>query len=181
MPMWLAKLTPLLFDSIQAVEIVAVARRYGELVARWGGLAPEAWERVKTAFLIRTVDEAMEAARPVSKRKPYWPAVEAACNNTKSALESGDKKALKAARAARAVEAAVWAVEAVEGAAAARAVWTAEEAAGAAEAEGAETEAVAVWTAAAEGAGAAVQAETEAVFCLRLFTFILDRIEAECP
>jgi hypothetical protein len=100
MPMWLAELTPPLFDGIPAAEIVPIAGRYGGLVARWGDLAPAAWERVKTAFLIQTVDEAMVAARPVSEGKPYWPAVEAACKQVKAALESGDKKALAAAEAA---------------------------------------------------------------------------------
>jgi hypothetical protein len=106
--------TPPLFDGIPAAEIVPIAGRYGGLVARWGDLAPAAWERVKTAFLIQTVDEAMVAARPVSEGKPYWPAVEAACKQVKAALESGDKKALAAAEAAAEATAwtAAWAAEA---------------------------------------------------------------------
>jgi hypothetical protein len=199
MPMWLAELTPTLFDGIPAAEIVPVARRYGELIARWGALAPEAWERVWIKFLIYTIDQALDAARPVSEGGPYWPAVEAACAQTKAALESGDRNGLKAGArdlAAAAAARAAWPTAAAEAARAARAARAAEAAAAAAAAWAAEAEAAAAawaaeaaaaaaaaWpTAAAEAAAAAWAAEAAAAAAmyLRLFTFLLDQIEAEC-
>lgn len=109
MPMWLAELTPTLFDGILASEITQIARRYGGLVARWHAITPPSWDRVLTRFLVRMIDDVVDAARPVAEGKPYWPAVEAACAQCRAALESGDKTA--AARAAVAAVAAAWAAD----------------------------------------------------------------------
>ncbi len=131
MPMWLADLTPTLFDGIPPTAIVPVARRYGALVARWGSLSPETWDRISVQFRICCIDNAVTAARR-AEGQPYWPAVNDACEQVKAALKSSDKAALDAAEAAAeaAARAAAWA------------------------------------------------AEAEAYF--RLFTFLLDQIEAEC-
>lgn len=159
MPMWLAELTPTLFDGIPAEQIYPIARRYGELVGRWHVLSPAQWDGLLTQFLIRTIDEAVDAARPASEGKPYWPAVAAACEQTKTALLTGD--GLRAAARARA--AAREAAEAAEAVARAAARAAAREAAAAA--------AAVAWAAAREAARAAVY--------LSLFTFLLDQIEAE--
>ena len=156
MPMWLAELTPTLFDGILAEQIFPLARRYGQLVARWHALSEAQWESVLTRVLIRCIDDAVAAARPVSEGKEYWPQVEAACAQSKTAIESGDAAAGAAAKAA--------------GAASRAAAWAAAWAAGAARAA-----AWATW-AAAWAAGAA----SRAAAYLSLFNFVLDQIEAEC-
>jgi hypothetical protein len=119
MPMWLAELTPTLFDGIAAEHMLSMARRYGELVARWHMLTPAGWDAIRTRFLIRTIDAAVEAATPVSAGKSYWPAVEAACEQVKTALATG--KGLNAARAAAAAAAGAAAAAAARAAAAAAA------------------------------------------------------------
>ena len=150
MPMWLAQLTPRLFDSIPADKVTEIGLRYGSLVARWHVLTPDQWEAVKTAFLVRTVDAALSSAREVSSGEACWAQVEAACEQVKAALISG--KGLKAARAA--AEAARAAAEA----AAEAAYGTAAE--------------VAAEVAAKVAAGAAAS--------YSLFTYLLDSVEAEC-
>ena len=100
MPMWLAKLTPTLFDGIPAADIFPIARRYGELVAHWHVLSAAQWDAILTRVLIRCIDDAVAAARPVSEGKEYWPAVAAACDQVKAALQSGDADELSAARSA---------------------------------------------------------------------------------
>ena len=93
MPLWLAELTPTLFDSIPADQTHTIARRYGELVSRWHALSLAQWDAILTRVLVRCIDDAVGAARPVSVGKSYWPAVEAACEQVKAALLSGDKEA----------------------------------------------------------------------------------------
>ena len=100
MPMWLAELTPTLFDGIPPAEILPIARRYGELVGRWHVLTAAQWKTILDRFLIRCIDDAVAAARPVSEGKEYWPAVEAACAQAKAAIESNDPAAESAARSA---------------------------------------------------------------------------------
>ena len=78
MPMWLAELTPPLFDGIPKAEILPIAKRYGELVGRWHVLTDAQWQAILDRFLIRCIDDAVAAARPASEGKDYWPAVEAA-------------------------------------------------------------------------------------------------------
>lgn len=122
MPMWLAELTPVLFDGIPAESAYPFARRYGALVAHWNALDDAAWHRVLNKLLIKCIDDAVDAARPCSQGKDYWPAVDAACAQSKAAIESGDKDAARAAAraavaAVAAAEAAAWAAGAAEAAA----------------------------------------------------------------
>jgi len=161
MPMWMAELTPTLFDGIPAENALPIARRYGHAIAHV--LAPAQWDRVLTRFLVRAIDVAVDAAKPVSEDKPYWPAVAVACEQVKAALESreGIKEAKEAAAAALAA-----AEE--EGAAA--------EAARAAGTASASAPSRAAWAAA--GAARAAAAEPARTY-LSLFTFLLDQIEAE--
>ena len=112
MPLWMAELTVTLFDGMPTDQIVPIAYRYGGLVARWHTLTEAQWHGVLMRFLIRCIDDAVEAARPLNVGKPYWPAVEAACKQSKSAVLSGDD-----ARAGAAARAAWAAAEAAEAAA----------------------------------------------------------------
>ena len=102
MPMWLAELTPTLFDGIAAENIYPMARRYGELVGRWHVLSGARWDGILTRVLIRCIDDAVTAARPANEGKDYWPAVAAACEQVKAALNDGDADALSAAWSAAA-------------------------------------------------------------------------------
>ena len=99
MPLWMAETTVVLFDKLPTDAITPIGLRYGGLVARWHTVKPAQWDTILTKFLIRCVDDALEAARPVSEGKDYWPAVEAACKQTVAALQSGEQKVLKAAAA----------------------------------------------------------------------------------
>ena len=97
MPMWLAELTPTLFDGIAAESIYQMARRYGELIGRWHVLSDTQWDGILTRVLIRCIDDAVTAARPANEGKDYWPAVVAACEQVKAALNDGDVDSLSAA------------------------------------------------------------------------------------
>ena len=102
MPLWMAEVTVTLFDRISQDQIAPIAKRYGAAVAGWHVLTDEQWKSTLTRFLIRTIDDALESARPVNIGKPYWDAVEKACAQCRTAIESGDKNAADAADAARA-------------------------------------------------------------------------------
>lgn len=107
MPMWLAELTPALFDGISAADVVPIARRFGGLVARWHALTDAQWSGILTRFLVSTIDDAVAAAKPLCEGMPYWAAVASACEQSKAAIISGDRAAARtaanaAANAARA-------------------------------------------------------------------------------
>ena len=89
MPLWLAETSLVLFDGLPRGSIGPVARRYGTLIAQWHVLVPIRWDAILMRFLIRAIDDAVDAARPTNERKDYWPAVEAACVQTKEAITSG--------------------------------------------------------------------------------------------
>lgn len=173
MPLWMAELTVALFDGLPKESIIDVSRRYGALVARWHVLTPAAWAAVQTRFMIRCIDDAVESARPAATGKDYWPAVEKACAQVVKALESGDKKEWIAARSA--------ALSAARSATAS--AWSAAESAWSAARSAAESAAwSAAWSAesaAWSAASAAGNAARSAAY-LRLFTFLLDLIDAEC-
>lgn len=113
MPLWLAELTVTLFDGLPEERIYPTAKRYGELVARWGQLTPDQWSGILNCFLVRCIDDAVAAVRPVSEGKPYWPAVEAACEQCKAAINgNGDLAAAEAWTAWKAAaRAAAWTAE----------------------------------------------------------------------
>ena len=93
MPLWLAETSLVLFDGLPRGSIGPVARRYGTLIAQWHVLVPIRWDAILMRFLIRAIDDAVDAARPTNERKDYWPAVEAACVQTKEAITSGGQAA----------------------------------------------------------------------------------------
>ena len=175
MPMWLAELTPTLFDGISQDQIYPIASRYGELVGRWHVISSDRWDAILTTFLIKTIDDAVDAARPSSVGQPYWPAVEKSCQQCNDALQTGnDKEALAAAWAARAAAGA--AAEAAAGAAAWAAAWAAE---AAAEAAAGAAAWAAAWAAEAAAEAAAGAAAERAAY-LNLFIFLLNQIDDEC-
>lgn len=103
MPMWLAELTPTMFDGLPAEAVIPIAKRYGDLVGRWHVLSTAQWDAILTRVLIRCVDDAVTAARSVCEGQPYWPAVDAACKQVRAVLNGdGDIKAAGAAAAAAA-------------------------------------------------------------------------------
>jgi hypothetical protein len=199
MPMWLAELTPVLFDGISQAEIYPAARRFGELVGRWHALSPGQWDAILNRVLIRCIDDAMAAARPVSQGKNYWLAVESACAQCRAAIESSAAARAAASAAARAAASAAWsAAERAESAASAAAraaasvawsvAWSAAESAASAAsaawsvawsaAESAASAAASAAERAAESAACAASAASAAY--LSLFRFLLGQIEAEC-
>ena len=164
MPLWLAQLTVVLFDHLSVDNIYPIAHRYGELVARWHILTDTDWNSILIKFLVRRIDDAVEAARPVSVGKPYWDAIETVCEQSKVAIKSGDKTAADAARdAASAVADADYAAASAAASAAACAAHAAASAAACA--------AHAAASAAAYAVGARVAVHD------KLFTFVLDQIE----
>lgn len=173
MPMWLAELTPVLFDSISKDEIYPIARRYGDLVGRWHVLTSDQWDTILMKFLVRTIDAAIDAARPVMTGKLYWPQVESACEQCKAAI-IGKKRdvAAEAARSALAAEGAVWAAEGGATVALLARRLKAPEVAAARDAAGVVRRAA--W--AAEGVPARA---AQGVQCLSLFSFLLNEIERE--
>ena len=100
MPLWLARITVVLFDHLSVDNIYPIALRYGELVARWHILTDTDWNSIMIPFLIRCIDDAVEVARPLSVGKPYWDAIETVCEQSKVAIKSGDKTAAYAAACA---------------------------------------------------------------------------------
>jgi hypothetical protein len=174
MPMWLADLTPTLFDGIDPMQIYPIARRYGKLVGRWHVISADRWDALLTKFLIKTIDDAVDVARTSSVGQSYWPAVEKSCQQCKDAIQAGGDKSAEGAATAAAAEAAA--------AARAAAVTAARAAAGTAGAA-ARAAAEAAWAAAVmarAAEGAATAAAAEAAAYLNLFIFLLDQIEVEC-
>ena len=155
MPLWLARITVVLFDHLSVDNIYPIALRYGELVARWHILTDTDWNSILIKFLVRCIDDAVEAARPVSVGKPYWDAIETVCEQSKVAIKSGDKTAADAAYAA---------ARAVADASVGRAACAV---------------ACAINGLAAGAAGAAIYAAVGARVAVydKLFTFVLDQIE----
>src|ERR1700679_3879209 len=72
MPLWLAKMTPGLFDGINVEKIYPLARRYGELIGRWGVLLKADWDAILASVLVHCIDLALDTARPTAEDKPYW-------------------------------------------------------------------------------------------------------------
>ena len=97
MPQWLAACTVTLFDGLAQTDCPQIARRYGEMVKRWSVLTPDAWNAVLSRWLIRLIDQAVEAVPAYAKKQPYWAAVESACAQSTAAISSGDKAAAYAA------------------------------------------------------------------------------------
>lgn len=102
MPEWLAELTVALFDGLPSEMIKPMGLRYGTAVNRFGQIGAAGWQRIKTKFLIFTVRQALNSARPKGPIPDYWPQVENACLGVIAALETGVGlgAALAAARSA---------------------------------------------------------------------------------
>ncbi len=118
MPRWMAKCTVTLFDALPDDAVKPIAVRYQNLIGRWSVLNTAQWDDVLARWLVRLVDQAVDAVPAFSKTQDYWPAIQAACEQCKSAVSAKDKDA--AAYAARTARTAARAANAA-GAAAARA------------------------------------------------------------
>jgi hypothetical protein len=174
MPAWMAECTVTLFDGLADGDFIPISRRYSDLIGNWGVITKDGWNNVLARWLVRLIDQAVDAVPAAAKTESYWPDIEKACALSKEAIVSKDKdKARAAARAARAAAEAAWAAEAAAAAA--------EAAAEAAEAA-AEAARAAAWAAreAARAAAWAARAAAEAAAAYKpLFTALLDEIERE--
>ncbi len=128
MPDWLAHLVPTLDDGLAAADVPWFM---GELVShakRWSVLDTAAWARIKTGFLIGTVQQAFASAASVHTEPypSYFIQVRDAVDGVIAVLKSGDSDAAAASAASAAADAAA--------SAAARAASAADAAASAADA-----------------------------------------------
>ena len=156
-PRWVLECIPDMFDGMPAAVAIKPATAIVMIDAweKMRGADDPRWEAARRRWFVYLVRTAMEAARPSGVIPNYWPAVEAACLQSISAIESGGKAAAEAERAAtraaaEATRAATRAAARAATRAAAKAAWAAAKAA----AEAAD--------AAAEAADAAADAAAEA-------------------
>jgi hypothetical protein len=116
MPAWLAYLVVGLFDGQKRDAAIGWATRFGAQMGqeRWSALN---WERVRIEFLIGTITEALDYARPRCRKESYWAAVESSAKQVQEALRgNGDlvsaaSAAWSAASAARSAESAARSAE----------------------------------------------------------------------
>jgi hypothetical protein len=164
MPMWLATLTPILFDGISTNIVTLIGKRYGLLVRQWHKLTPDDWELVLRNIIVHIIDNAIFVVAPLNNAR-----VISACNQCKAAIDARDKDAarvaaLAALSAARLISTTLIASDAARSAAcAARAIYNAP--------------AISCAAHAFSAAGTA-----DRILCRarsnQLFTFLLDQIEA---
>ncbi len=100
MPRWVAECTITMFDKLQAGDVPAIARRYASAIGKWDTVTPEAWDNILRRWLVRLIDQAVDAVPTSAKSENYWPAIDQACTDVKGALTSGDKDAARAAAVA---------------------------------------------------------------------------------
>ena len=110
MPRWMAECTVTLFDGVSSEDMPEIARRYGNLVGRWSLLTADAWDNVLSRWLVRVIDQAIDAIPTIAKEQAYWPAIEKAAADCRRAVETQDKDAAYAA--SRAAYAAAYAADA---------------------------------------------------------------------
>jgi hypothetical protein len=155
MPRWLAECTVTLYDGLPQEDANGdLVRRYADMMRRWHVLTPDRWDNVHRAFLVRCIDQAVESVPAFAKTQSYWPAVSAACEQSKTAITSkregaAESAALSAESAALSAESAASAALSAESAA-----WSAAESAKSA-ASAAKSAASAAWRAARSAASAA--------------------------
>lgn len=131
MPAWMAYLILTLFDGVRHENALSYGARFADAL-RTGSVD----DGVLRRFLVRTINYAVDAARPVSEGKPYWHPIVAA-NSAVAALiaqgvsfddarmrEATDAAKAAAGAASTAAEEAAWG-----GPARAAATWAAQEAA----------------------------------------------------
>ena len=158
MPLWMAHVTMALFDRLPDSETYPIGERYGTLIARWDSLSADQWASIMRALLVRCIDDAVEAVRPVSAGKPHWDVVERACAECRRVIaERAPNGATAASAAARAADAA-YAARAYAGCAAASTAAQAARAAAAAHAANAANAASAAACTAAHAAAYAASA-----------------------
>lgn len=105
MPPWLAHLTPVLFDGLPKAAVTPTASRYAYCMRYWGKITADGWERILARYLIRAIDQAVDAVPASAKTASYWPAIAEAVEACKEVVLA-DAAAAAAARAADAARAA---------------------------------------------------------------------------
>jgi hypothetical protein len=186
MPAWMAECTVTLFDGLADDDFIQVSRRYSDLIKQWGAITKDGWNNVLARWLVRLIDQAVDAVPEAAKTESYWPDIEKACALSKEAIVSKDMDKAEAARAAaeaawaaaraaaaRAAEAAAWAWSARAAVRSARSAAAEAARSAAAAARSARSAAWAVARAAAEAAAEAAASYKS------LFTALLDEIERE--
>jgi hypothetical protein len=196
MPRWLAECTVTLYDGLPQEDANGdLVRRYADMMRRWHVLTPDRWDNVHRAFLVRCIDQAVESVPAFAKTQSYWPAVSAACEQSKTAITSKREGAAKsaalsaesAASAALSAESAAWsAAESAKSAAsaaksAASAAWRAARSAASAARSAAWSAALSAASAARSAESAALSAEGAAKRAAykSLFSALLNIIETE--
>jgi hypothetical protein len=178
MPRWLAECTVTLYDGLPQEDANGdLVRRYADMMRRWHVLTPDRWDNVHRAFLVRCIDQAVESVPAFAKTQSYWPAVSAACEQSKTAITSKREGAAKSAEsAARSAESAAWraARSAASAESAARRAARSAESAARSAALSAAGAASAAWSAAWSAEGAAKRAAYKS-----LFSALLNIIETE--
>lgn len=87
MPLWLAKTTVVLFDTLYKNATQDVAHRYGQLIGKWGVITDEGWYRVLSRYLGRLIDQALDSVPESVKNQEYWPAIKNAASNCKRVIQ----------------------------------------------------------------------------------------------
>jgi hypothetical protein len=102
MPRWLAELIPTLDDGIAFADVPWFMGELLQRAKRWSKLDDAAWERIRNAYLIMTIRQAVSAAEPSQPdpKPAYWAQVVDATNGVIAAIEQGVPAAADAARAA---------------------------------------------------------------------------------
>ena len=106
-PEWLKELMPNLDDGIAEEHRFWLFEGFAARNRAMAKLDGDAWDRIRTGFMIGSFRQAIASATPVQpKPEPeYWRQVVGACEGVITALESGDAEKLRAAEAAEAARA----------------------------------------------------------------------------
>ena len=103
-PPWMHHLLHAINDGIDADQVPWFSGAMINSAARWHVLDDASWERIHTKILIAGVRQAIASASTLHQVNPpkYWPQVMAACEQARTALETGERlpEAEKAAKAA---------------------------------------------------------------------------------
>lgn len=169
-PQWVFELMATLNDGIAPEDLPWLFRGFAERADGMAGLRPEAWEKIRTAFMIGTIRQALhEGAMLQPEPTPaYWQKVVDACHDVIDALEKGGDLETAAKTAGAAEPKVSWpardAAKEAAWAAAAAARWAASEAdaAEAAESAGRATKPAAAFRSLAELAFGLVDVEAAA-------------------
>jgi hypothetical protein len=93
MPGWLAHCTVALFDGLAKNDIVPISKRYGELIGKWSVIPAAGWDDILARWLVRLIDQAVDAVPAYVKTQSYWTAIAESTEQCKTAIAAKDKSA----------------------------------------------------------------------------------------